>query len=716
MSVARASKRAPPARPTVLNHSSLFIAFLSLCAPTAQDSAHVTQSPTPAAAHADAKQLAQEYAAALASKRSSTVLEVGARLKELGPGAAPALDSVLAALDYGPKVEVRRQARELLDSIGLAALVPLVRRAVDSGRTEIEGFVPNDADALERLFTQLNVSGELERKWLAIVLDNLGQPAFDELRRRLRESQGEEQLRAAQAAAALAWRGGALVDELAAQLGSKSAQLRYWACFALGGAQPESTPVLLEALKHDDARVRVAASEALSHAIDAVRSSSRHPDVEPYQAWHGVTRNMNAEAKRFRAIADHGVPPLAVALGDSEPLVRMFAAVTLEKLGAKARGAREALVLACSDSQPSVRVWAQLALRRVDASYYDLAEALSLAASESAPQPSAEQIAQWWTEIDNAPEWDADEGEVDGAEQWNEKPDVRWNAALGLARCCGRELLAKLASDKPEDVEAAKSRLESIERESWRHVIKLLGLIQGALGAHDRAQAELRAIGPALVGEVRQDYLRYPRFPIGDGSYEQLTALLGAWGPAGLATLVHGLEHWSYFGRPTAADELIGAGAAAADFAPVILSVWRTASDSPRAPGLEAWWDGRDRGGAALGGMWEISESGGGEGKWGDIHGLRERDNVALLARAFGAAAVPHFVRGLTDEHAVVRARSATSLMALGDAAKPHIAKLAALLDDNEQLVRRSAARALVALAPADSADAALARKLLESR
>mgnify|MGYP002777320251 CR=1 FL=1 len=698
------------------NPSSLFLVLVSLFTPPSQDGAAETQSPTPAAAQADAQQLAHDYAAALAAKRSTAVLEVGARLKELGPGAAPALDTVLAALDYGPKVEVRQQARELLDSIGLAALMPLVRRAIDSGRTEIEGFAPADADAVERLFAQLEIADELERKWIAIVLDNLGEPAFEELRRRLRETGGVEQVRAAQAAAAMAWRGGALVEELTAHLKSTSAPLRYWACFALGRAQPQSTPVLLDALKHDDARVRIAACEALSHAIDAVRSSSRHPDVAPYEAWHGVTRDMNSEAKRFRAIADHGVPQLAAALGDSEPLVRMFAAVTLEKLGARAREAREALVRAYSDSQPSVRVWAQLALRRVDASYYDLAEALTLGAPESAPQPSAEQIAQWWTEIDNAPEWDADEGEDDGTERWNEKPDVRWNAALGLARCCGRELLAKLASDKPEDVEAAKSRLESIERESWRHVIKLLGLIQGALGSHDRAQAELRAIGPALVGELRQDYLRYPRFPIGDGSYEQLTALLGDWGPAGLATLVYGLEHWSYFGRPTAADELIGAGAAVADFAPAILSVWRIASDSPRAPGLEAWWDGRDRGGAALGDMWEISESGGGESKWGDIHGLRERDNVALLARALGAAAVPHFVNGLSDEHSVVRARSATSLMALGDDAKPHLAKLAALLADNEQLVRRSAARALVTLAPADSADAALARKLLESR
>ncbi len=699
-----------PCLPTVLS----VLAFALAPVPSPQSPAAPQVSGESAARDEATEKLFADYAAALAAKQTSRVLELGAQLAELGPAAAPALESVFAALNYGPKIEVRQQARQLLNSIGAPAVLPLVRRAIDSGLTEVVHFKPADAAALEQTFALLDGADELERKWIALVLDNHGPAALDELLRRLRETKGAERVRAAQAARAFAWRGGALVDELAKLLDDSDPALRYWAAFALGGAQPASTPKLLAALEHADPRVRIAAAEALEKSIDAVRSSPRHPDVEPYETWHGVTRDMQGEAKRFRALADHGVPKLAAALDDEEPLVRMFAAMTLEKLGSKAKDARAALVRACEDSDEAVRVWAKLALHRVDASFYDLAEELSRTAAPDAPQPSAEQIAQWWLDVDNAPEWELPSDRLDGGPSWNNDADLRWTAALSLARVCGPELLAQLDSDDAAVVEAAKARLEPLEREGWRRVTKLLGAIQEGLGRDETAENELRAIGPAVVYEVRHDYLRYPRFPLGDGSYEGLTPLLARWGAPGLATLAHGLEHWSFFGRPVAADGLLRAGEESAVFAPAIVSAWRCVGDHVRAPGVEAWWDGNDRSAGSFGEMWEVSDSGGGDIVWGDPNGAVQRVDVRRLARALGPAALPAFARALSDEHALVRARAATAVGALGEAARSQLPRVAALLRDGEALVQRAAAHAVIAIAPEDAGEAAAARKRLE--
>jgi HEAT repeat protein len=699
-----------PSLPTLVSVLALALAPV----PFPQSPATPRESGDHDARDKETEKLVADYAAALAAKRTSRVLELGAQLEQLGPAAAPALESVFAALNYGPKIEVRQQARQVLNSIGAPAVLPLVRRAIDSGRTEVVHFKPADAAALEPIFALLDGADELERKWIALVLDNHGPAALDELLRRLREAKGVERVRAAQAARAFAWRGGALVDELAKLLDDSDPALRYWAAFALGGAQPTSTPKLLAALEHADPRVRIAAAEALEKSIDAVRSSPRHPDVEPYETWHGATRDMQGEAKRFRALADHGAPRLASALEDDEPLVRMFAAMTLEKLGSKAKDARTALVRACGDADEAVRVWAKLALHRIDASFYDLAEELSRTAAPDAPHPTAEQIAQWRLDVDNAPEWELPSDRLDGGPSWNHDVDLRWTAALSLARAFGPELLAQLDSDDATLVEAAKARLEPLEREGWKRVTKLLGAIQEGFGRDETAEKELLGIGPAVVYEVRHDYLRYPRFPLGDGSYEGLTHLLSQWGAPGLATLAHGLEHWSFFGRPVAADGLIRAGKESAVFASAIVSAWRCVGDHARAPGVEAWWDGNDRSAGSFGDLWEISDSGGDAVVWGDPNGAVRRVNVRELARALGPSALPAFARALSDEHALVRARAATAVGALGDAAHAELPRVAALLRDGEALVQRAAAHAVLALARADASEAAAARKLLE--
>lgn len=678
----------------------LFAAVLVSLAPRPR--AALTQAPAPSAeAAVDANALCAEYAAALAGKPKE-LLEVGERLLQLGPAAAPALPSVVEALNHRGNLEVREQARKLLNAIGRAAVMPLVRRAIESGFVEVEGLRLSGDEALSGVFDLLESASEYERKWIAVVLDNMGDPAVEELRRRIRDDDGTKQLRAVQAARALAWRGGPLVDELAALVKSDDATLRYWATFALGGATPSSTPHLIAALDSGDARVRIAAAEGIEKSFDGVRSSPKHPDVEAYEMWHGVTRDMNREYKCYRAVADGATPRLAKALSDSEPLVRMFAAMSLYKLGSKAAEARAALLEAAQDQFPYVRVWSTQALARLDDSNWPRTQAFARVVATTSVPATTEQVDLWTQQLDDAPEWDPDPDDdaEDDKRSWNPEDDARFEAARRLASARGFEWLAAAQGEEAASAASAKERLDNVERALWGHVATLLWLSREEFDQDGPAQRALASLGATIAYDLRFDLLRYPRFPIGEDSFDAVTSCLSGCGDAGLAALALGLEHWSIYARPVAAHMLTRNGESAASFATALVSAWRCVGEDPRAPGAEAWWEGDDRSTSELPAGWTVTSSDGDTGGWGDPDGALRRNNVEFVARQLGVGALDTFTRALTDEHALVRARAAASLMALGEKARPSMRALAARLDDPEPAVRRAAAFALLAIAP----------------
>lgn len=646
------------------------------------------------------------YEAALKGKPEE-ILAAGAELLKLGRAAEPALPFVLKELDEPRSSEVREQAHELVSSIGVVALEPLLRRQIDEGRQGISGFRPKDEDAVSRLWVAYDAAGARERIWIAVVLDNLGKPSMEELQRRLKDSAAPVRAAAAQAARASAWRRELVVEALAPLVKDSDAAVRYWSTFALAGALPESLPALLEALASPDPRVRIAAAEGIEKSFDAVRSSSSHPDVELYEAWHGVTREMNHEYARFRATAETAVPKLAEALADSEPLVRMFAAVTLEKLGTKAVAALGALKEHADDPDPAVKFWVARAIERVSEGRWPNVEAFARAAE---PVPATdEEVAGWLEALEQAPEWDPDP-EAD----WKAADDKRGRAALQLARSVGRSWLEE-AAGSGEGATKAAERLERVDDEVWRHVTLLLWISQSQFGAVGPASEELERLGPPTVRWLRQDYLRYPRFPIGDGSYDVHAHCLPKFGPAGLAALAHGLEHWYYLGVPAAADGLRKAGAEAALVAPLLVSGWRCVADDERAPGTNTWWDGATAGASALPAGWSIESSGGGSGEWGSGE-LFRRVSAGNVARGLGAGALPAFVAGLADESAFVRARCSDAVGALGEAGRPALPELAKRLDDKEEFVRARAARAVMEIAPAGAPERAKAEALLAAK
>jgi HEAT repeat protein len=670
----------------------------------------------PEAAHAgpdDASETCARYARALEAKQTAILLELGERLKSLGRRAEPALPSLLLALDYEPESDVRSQAFSVLQEVGPAATRALVARAIDAGLDNVVGFGPAGPDALAETLAVLDSSDELERRWIALVLDNLGTAAMDEIARRVREASGAERLHAVQAARAFAWRQGPLVATLEELVDSPDPALRYWATFSLAGALPRSLPRLLAALSHSDPRVRRAAIEGIEKSFDAIRSSASHPDVIPYEAWHGVTRDMRREIAIHRALVDSGVPKIAAALADSDSVVRIFAAMTLAKLAPKCAEARPALARAAEDPDAAVRLWAAQAMARLDAYPWPLVHAFSRSAAPDEPS-TRDDLAQWIRELDHEPVWDPAEAGDGWSLAWPKEDDVRWLAATRIARTNGTRLIAEARAQDEENARKARELLDRVDDEIGEHLVKLLALMEEEFGGGPADDA-LRGLGAAAFDEVRFDFLRYPRFPLGDMSYDALSGCLAACGVDGRATLALGLEHWCFFARAPSADALATAGEAAAPFVANVISAWRTMSDDLRAPGTESWWDGNDRSDTVLPPGWSMTVSGDEPYELGSPDSAVRRTTASTFAARVGASALGAFVEALEDEHAIVRARAAASLKALGDGARPALAALTRRMEDPERRVRIAAAAAVLAVAPADSAEREAARRILES-
>ena len=148
----------------------------------------------------------------------------------------------------------------------------------------------------------------------------------------------------------------AAVPGLTKALKDESADVRYWAAFALGKIGPKDGEViaaLIEALNDQDGAVRNKSSFALSaigdEAVPALIEALKHqqPAVRlgAAQALGGIHSGATAAA----------VPPLGKALSDTDSAVRYHAALALKSIGAEASAAVPELVKALRDQDQYVR-------------------------------------------------------------------------------------------------------------------------------------------------------------------------------------------------------------------------------------------------------------------------------------------------------------------------------------------------------------------------
>jgi HEAT repeat protein len=206
---------------------------------------------------------------------------------------------------------------------------PQVRRTAVA---ELARIGPNDPAAVRGLAAALSDRDDGIRRQASEALKNLGvaaAPAVDALIGALASRVMGVSTNAQQALVAI---GPRAIPTLIASLEKIPERARRRAVWVLGYLGDEATPALIEAIKNDQADVRVVAIRAI---------------IE-----------MGEKGER-------AIPALVGALGDRDEDVRESAALALSRIGTKARSAASALKAALRDSDWTVRREAAGALARV---------------------------------------------------------------------------------------------------------------------------------------------------------------------------------------------------------------------------------------------------------------------------------------------------------------------------------------------------------------
>jgi HEAT repeat protein len=162
---------------------------------------------------------------------------------------------------------------------------------------------------------------------------------------------------------------------------------RIQAIQVVGAAHPNavgSVPVVIEALKDEDAEVRRSAAEALA------RVDAKTPGVVPALA--EALRDRDSEVRGAAAlalgrlrVAREAVPPLCQTLRDSDARVRIQAAWALTRIDPEAKGAVSVLTAALKEADPQLRGLAAQALTGLGDRASEAVPTLAAALSDPTP-------------------------------------------------------------------------------------------------------------------------------------------------------------------------------------------------------------------------------------------------------------------------------------------------------------------------------------------
>jgi len=454
-------------------------------------------------------------------------------------------------------------------------------------------------------------------------------------------------------------------------LDDADATCRYWAAFVLG--ETDQVHLLVEALSHADPEVRVAAAEAIEKGVrdpTCVSEGTRH--------WPGVARGvMFGETLRIHLWKD-----FVKGLDDGDARVRYFIAQAIYKLRSELKfgSYRDELVRAAEGDDTSAGFWAKEALRALDAPRWSRLRLLRETLIELRGNPDASSWGENHSrvavhDLDHWPPWDPRPA-GSWSPTWPAGDDVAYEAAVRLVWHELSLLLARTESGDDDQAHRAVLELDRMEKEVKSHTNKLLSLLSEELGEDTRAGRALLGMGPAVWDDLVADYLRFPRFPVGPSSFNEIVWLLEQVGEPALPALILGLEHWREGGARMAAQAIGKLGDAAEPAVLAILSAWRYEG----LPDPESWWDDPD--------------------DWRDPFSEMEFPGCGgKTLAAIGPAAVPYLIDGLDDPHAVVRRRCCVALGRFGSETNESVPALVRKLGDDQHDVKVAAARALLSIA-----------------
>lgn len=541
---------------------------------------------------------------------------------------------------------------------------------------------------IEQLFGSFPRIDERMQPWIALAISNCGPLACETVFDELASDDPARRPSAIRIVRAFAESQELVAPLVRPLLDSEDAAERACAAFTLGGLTPASLPMLLDALVHRDADVRAIAAEAIEKATPL--------QLGPTAKDFGILRSADpyADEARLRAITSpRGLTVLGRALSDADERVRVFAAMSLWKLGTAATPARDALRAAEHDASRAVRVWARSAHERTfdssRATLHRLARAWRV--SVGTTSVSSDERARLVRELDAPNAWRP------GQRVRALLVDRRFDALKALVT----DSLAQLETDeRSEDASVASSArdaLSKLEREADAYLTRLGDQLEVWVGFDANEPTELVALSGAALPTMTDHLFR--DVPTSHDKYEHHVAALIALGDEGLPALAIGLEHLSEVGRVWCAQALARLGERAAPAALALVSAWRSVGEDVRAPGTQLFW---------LVDQVPYYDNG------IDAAPSMRAAHLGAFGKLASANLEP-FVEALRDAQPVVRAHAArVSRTASFDSVACFIPEIERLLDDPCESVRRAAAGALVTLVP-ESLAGARARAILAS-
>lgn len=306
--------------------------------------------------------------------RSAAVKSLG----NLGPVAAiqgvPALIEVLKDKDYFIRDDVIRVLGEFgpMAEAAIPRLLETMKMEDQHSNSVVETLGKIGAAAVPQLIALVCDSDEywnsLDSK-VCKTLSGIGEPIIIPLQEKMRD----ENKNVRRKAASILGSTPAALTYLINGLKAKDVFIRRGSARGLGHVSPpprESIPPLIQALKDEDAVVRMNAAGALSRVNHVFRKGEylTQNDLKLLQAAR-ETGNTDPAAKM-------AVPPLIEALGDKDPGVRKQVIFALGEIGAAAKDAVPGLIRALFTPDKSVQIAAIEALGRMGPTANDSVPAL----------------------------------------------------------------------------------------------------------------------------------------------------------------------------------------------------------------------------------------------------------------------------------------------------------------------------------------------------
>lgn len=313
--------------------------------------------------------------AELASKSGAHRWAAIEALRQLGPGAAPAVPALLGIVKDG---HTRACVKRALAAVGAEA-VPGLLEALPGAEPDVRedlfetlgAMGDAAAGALPQLAELARQGSERDRKAALATLCKVGGDApvvFEALAAALKDKHFVVQCAAIEAFGALGTKGGRAVPDLVAVLADRDRRLRTAAARSLGKIGAAAVPGLVTALGDRRAAVREAAADALGEmgaaasgaVADVARATRDAEESVRYEAVQAL-----GQIGKEPAVA---VPALqAVLEADASMMVRCEAARVLGELGAAAAAAVPSLTRARDGTHGGLKGAAAEALRRIEA-------------------------------------------------------------------------------------------------------------------------------------------------------------------------------------------------------------------------------------------------------------------------------------------------------------------------------------------------------------